>query len=399
MGKKKFKKKPGATLDDRRKVLREARRELAKEATGKKTTPKYTVDQLLDKVEEYTDRFEYELAQKFCQRALEVEPDNLRVLETTGTLLLELGNTEGAKQCFGRAVEVCPESGHSKYMYLGQLFEGSQAVDCFQKGIELMMKEKVAQQAKEVAAASGGKDESTVTDREISSAHCSIAELYMTDCCFDEEAEAKCKGHVEKAIAIDTQNPEAYQLMASFLLTKEDKEGAREMIDKSVSLWLPKAKELDGNRDQNRDEDQDPNKGEDEDFDPVETIPLDYDTRLTTAKLLIEVENYETCVDILEGLLDENDEDPQVYYLMGWSNFLQGQGFQGNARFYLKKAQKIYTKVKYEDPDLLKHVEQLLLELGTDDENVEDDEDEEEEECEQAELEIESDSDSDDMQQ
>lgn len=42
------------------------------------------------------------------------------------------------------------------------------------------------------------------------------------------------------------------------------------MIDKSVSLWLPKAKELDGNRDQNRDEDQDPNKGEDEDFDPVE---------------------------------------------------------------------------------------------------------------------------------
>ena len=50
------------------------------------------------KVEEYIDSFQYELAQKFCQRALEMEPDNLRALETAGSLLLELGNTEVAKQ-------------------------------------------------------------------------------------------------------------------------------------------------------------------------------------------------------------------------------------------------------------------------------------------------------------
>lgn len=49
-------------------------------------------------VEEYIDSFQYELAQKFCQRALEMEPDNLRALETAGSLLLELGNTEAAKQ-------------------------------------------------------------------------------------------------------------------------------------------------------------------------------------------------------------------------------------------------------------------------------------------------------------
>ena len=53
-------------------------------------------------------------------------------------------------QCFGRAVEVCPNEGYSKYMYLGQLFEGGQAVECFQKGIQLMLKEKEEKEAQEV---------------------------------------------------------------------------------------------------------------------------------------------------------------------------------------------------------------------------------------------------------
>ena len=49
-------------------------------------------------VEEYLDNFNYEIAQKFCQRALELEPDNTRALEMTGALLLEMGDMEGAKK-------------------------------------------------------------------------------------------------------------------------------------------------------------------------------------------------------------------------------------------------------------------------------------------------------------
>ena len=139
MGKKKFKRQPGASLDDRRKVLREARKQLASDSAKTTTAPQYSVDKLLDKAEEYIDRFEYELAQRFCQRALEIEADNIRALETTGTLLLELGNPEAAKQCFGRAVELSPDCGHEKYMYLGQLFDGAQAVECYQKGIALLL--------------------------------------------------------------------------------------------------------------------------------------------------------------------------------------------------------------------------------------------------------------------
>ena len=36
------------------------------------------------------DTYNYEMAQKFCQRALEIDNDNVRALETTATLLLEV---------------------------------------------------------------------------------------------------------------------------------------------------------------------------------------------------------------------------------------------------------------------------------------------------------------------
>lgn len=47
-------------------------------------------------------------------------------------------------------MEVNPDTGHSKYMYLGQLFEGAEAIQFFQKGIELMVKEREAQSAQVV---------------------------------------------------------------------------------------------------------------------------------------------------------------------------------------------------------------------------------------------------------
>lgn len=47
-------------------------------------------------------------------------------------------------------MEICPDSGFSKYMTLGQLLEGATAIQCYQKGIELMVKEKQEREAQEV---------------------------------------------------------------------------------------------------------------------------------------------------------------------------------------------------------------------------------------------------------
>jgi len=54
-----------------------------------------------------------------------------------------------------------------------------------------------------------------------------------------------------------------------------------------------------------------------------------------------------------------------VWYLIGWANYLlDNEDGHSNARSYLNKAKKLYTKKKYDDTELMKHIEELLEKLG-----------------------------------
>ncbi|KAJ8291008.1 hypothetical protein GJAV_G00020350 [Gymnothorax javanicus] len=78
----------------------------------------------------------------------------------------------------------------------------------------------------------------------------------------------------------------------------------------------------------------------------------------------------QTASEVLEGLLEEDDEVVQVWYLLGWACYLQSEKpeeaetFKDSARTYLTKAKKLYMKLRCDDPAMLEHTEQLLQELG-----------------------------------
>ena len=55
-------------------------------------------------MEEYLDEFNHDLARRFCERALQMAPDNVRALETSGAVLLEMDDIENAKQVRAWAV-------------------------------------------------------------------------------------------------------------------------------------------------------------------------------------------------------------------------------------------------------------------------------------------------------
>ena len=68
---------------------------------------------------------------------------------------------------------------------------------------------------------------------------------------------------------------------------------------------------------------------------------------------------------MLSTLLEQNDEDVEIWYLIGWANYRLGDEGKDTARSYLNKAKKLYHKTKCQEPDLLKHVDELLEALGS----------------------------------
>jgi len=58
------------------------------------------VDQLLDKADECISSLDYDLARKFCKRALDAEKENTRALETLGFVEVQSGNHEQARLVF-----------------------------------------------------------------------------------------------------------------------------------------------------------------------------------------------------------------------------------------------------------------------------------------------------------
>lgn len=356
-----------------------------KKKAAKPSLETLSTEELLAKAQEYIDCFQYENAQKYCQEALKREPDYIPALETSATLCLETGNLDGAKHCLGRAITLQPDEGYSKYLSMAQLMEGNESLQCYQKGIEILAetialaqksadnKSKDTNDAENMGTENGTTNEEMLPDgakaeldeqpedskegkaaliRKISTACCSVAELYMTDLCDEEEAENQCLAYINKAIETDPSNPEAFQFMASYQLVRQQPDEARTFIKKSIDLWLPKYKEI--------------HEGTAEagSFDPIDVCPLSYPTRLSAARTLIEVQEYDIAVEVLEGLSEEDDEIVDTWYLLGWLNYLQGEDHKDSARLYFHRAKQVHAIAPSEDNQLIEHLEELIQELG-----------------------------------
>lgn len=50
---------------------------------------------------------------------------------------------------------------------------------------------------------------------------------------------------------------------------------------------------------------------------------------------------FKMAAEILELLLDEDEDVPDVWYMLGWASYLQGPDYAATARHYLRKAQEV----------------------------------------------------------
>lgn len=116
-----------------------------------------------------------------------------------------------------------PDTGAEKYMALGQLCEGRQALDLFQKAMGIL-------------TAEGPSGE---TARTLSSLYCSAAELYMTDLCMEVNAEEHCEEFLKRAQAVCPENYEVLQTRANMKMSQSKCEEALKALLQSISMWKP----------------------------------------------------------------------------------------------------------------------------------------------------------------
>lgn len=316
----------------------------------------------------------FDQARTSFKKALDMEPENCEYLEGYGSFLAEVGPQQEALAVLQKAAQLQPDEGFEKFMYLGQLLEGAEAEQCVRKGITIL-REHVQQQGKEPAAEAGSEEAAEQAaikqhlDSTLASCLCSLVEVLMNKGQASEQGissvEAECEQLLGEARSLVPSSPEPLQALASLRQQQGKEEEALALLRQSLALWfkpLPedsdeegeegegeKKKEAEGgaaaeaeaaaaggkagkaakgSKEEEAEEEelgsQDTEGSEEDEDEEMEWDSDDegqlmpsYEFRFEAAKLLLELdESVETASQVLEQLLEENDQDPNVWLLL-----------------------------------------------------------------------------------
>lgn len=253
-----------------------------------------TVEILLQRGETCLVQFQFDEAAKLLARALSMRPADTTVMDTLAQAYMELGEQDKALELLQKSGELAPDVNFNKWLYLGQLSEGNEAVQNYQKGIDLML---VLLQQR--SAASEGRDMTEAPEEEeeeelaaqVSNAYCSLAEIYMTDLCDEPVAERECERLMQLAVTSCPNNPEAHAAQANLLLVQGRQAEAKVCVERAIALYN---QNLEG-----------------------EGLGASYEPRTNCAKMCIELNMFTEAAELLENLLREDDRFVEIWYLVG----------------------------------------------------------------------------------
>lgn len=198
--------------------------------------------------------------------------------------------------------------------------------------------------------------------QKLASARVTVAELYLTDLCFEENAESECESYVTQALQLTDVDGEpmvdALQTAASLRLSQQRKADARQLILKAyqkIKVGCEALANLVGLGDAKSKRAVELQEGE---VDAAQGLPS-LDFRSQTAKLLLEcgaaddkdtpseeetTNCHKAAIHVLGSLLAENDEVPEIWYLLGCA--FQASNNSENAKYYWNKALEMLTSIQ-----------------------------------------------------
>lgn len=241
-----------------------------------------TVEILLTRAETCLVQFQFDEAVSLLKRALSTRPQDTTVMDTLAQAYMELGDANSARELLQKSAQLAPDAGHSKWLDLGQLSQGQTAIQSFQKAVDLMMK------AMHEAKQAEGED----LPLQISTACCSMAEIYVTDLCDEPSAEQECERLLRLAVSSCERNPEAYAAMANLRLIQGRMPEAKECVTRTLQLYAT---------------------------DEEKEMGTTFEPRINCAKMCVELQMWAEASRLLEGLLQEDDRFVEIWFLAGLS--------------------------------------------------------------------------------
>ncbi|MCJ1354302.1 MAG: hypothetical protein MMC33_004290 [Icmadophila ericetorum] len=294
-------------------------------------------------------------------------------LALLGEICLELGDAARATHYFQQAVSLDPEGlvpeknggGAEKFLWLAQLCEegGKESVEWFERGVEVLKRqlgelEEQLDRRRRLGAGAGVLEELEVDIGEkrgkCADALCGIVEVYMTDLSWESTAESVCEKNITHALLLCPSNPTPLQTLASIRLSQSRLAEAKSALSRSLALW--------------------------KDLPPLDPLVPDFPTRISLARLLMEAEMEDDCIEVLERLVDEDDQSVEAWYLGGWCMFLMAQkasksdrekeagghieqevrNLLRGSREWLGNCLQLYENLEYEDERLKGHAVELV---------------------------------------
>ncbi|GLC46815.1 hypothetical protein PLESTB_001800400 [Pleodorina starrii] len=323
-----------------------------------------TPQQLYEQAQLAIQYQDYDSARTALRKAAKMDPKNVEYLDALGALLAEIGPEDEAVEVLKKSVSLSPDVGYEKYLYLGQLLEEpGQALAATRKGVQVLQAQHAAAQAQAQAASSPAV---AGLSKALSGALCSLSEMLLAHAQMQQQqqaGEAGAGGGVPAAVAeevehflalastADPSSPEPGQALASLRYEQGRAAEALEALRRSMALWYtPSTKDdeeeeeeaggggkaaaaaaaggedadmadADGGGD-NEEAEEDSDGDDSDDDDDEEDDGPSYEFRLECAKLLLELdETTTTAIDVLEGLIEEDDRVPDAWHLLALSYY------------------------------------------------------------------------------
>ena len=299
-------------------------------------------------------------------------------LSLLGQIHVELGEIDQARAYFAQSVELDQDGalpdelggGPEKFLWLAQLSEegGLDSVNWFERGAAVLRRQ-IQSMTDDLEKLPKTKDlqEASINEkkRRLADALCAVAEVYMTDLSWEEDAEQRCEALITEASLLAPDMPEAWQTLANVRISQSRIEDAQAALERSLELW--------------------------KDLSPEDPAIPPFPTRVSLVRLLIEVEKEEIAYEVAVRMLDEDDTSVEVSYLGGFALYTLGEKARKQnvndeeswksawvaSRRWLTSCLRLFEAQEYEDDKLGEHAKELLgslvSEIGEAPEDEEDD--------------------------